>query len=223
MASIGIWFEVILMQMLLRHAYDRDPQSAHVQYALTEIADECRHSVMFARMTETLGCPAYRPDRVAHELGRVMKTTSTGPSTFAAALIAEEILDTLQREAMADESLHPIVRQVSRIHVVEEARHVRYAREAVTRYGARMSPLRREPVRWSAAWSAQVITSRLIHPDAYAAVGLDPERARAVAAANPHYQETLRWAAARLVEFFSGAGLIGGPSARVWRKAGLLG
>src|SRR3954463_8725424 len=30
MAGIGIWFELILMQMLVRHAYDRDPTSAHV-------------------------------------------------------------------------------------------------------------------------------------------------------------------------------------------------
>ena len=42
-ASIGIWFETILMQMLVRHAYDRDPTSNHIQYAYTEIGDECRH------------------------------------------------------------------------------------------------------------------------------------------------------------------------------------
>src|SRR4051794_35590545 len=41
-ASMGIWFETILMQMLVRHAYDRDPTSDHVQYAYTEIGDECR-------------------------------------------------------------------------------------------------------------------------------------------------------------------------------------
>src|SRR2546423_12194707 len=33
-ASVGVWFELILMQMLVRHAYDRDPRSAHCQYAL---------------------------------------------------------------------------------------------------------------------------------------------------------------------------------------------
>ena len=50
-ASNGIWFEVILMQMLLKEIYRGDPTTSHVQYALTEIADECRHSVMFAKMT----------------------------------------------------------------------------------------------------------------------------------------------------------------------------
>jgi hypothetical protein len=59
-ARVGLWFEIILMQMLLRYAYDRDPRTQHIQYALTEIADECRHSVMFAKMTERYGVPDYK-------------------------------------------------------------------------------------------------------------------------------------------------------------------
>src|SRR5215813_8759584 len=48
-ASNGIWFEVILMRMLLKEVYANDPTTSHVQYALTEIADECRHSTMFGK------------------------------------------------------------------------------------------------------------------------------------------------------------------------------
>ena len=77
-ARIGLWFEIILMQMLLRYAYDRDPRRSHVQYALTEIADECRHSIMFARMTERYGVPDYAPRRLTHELGRLFKTVGYG-------------------------------------------------------------------------------------------------------------------------------------------------
>ena len=46
-------------------------------------------------------------------------------------LVAEEITDRLQREMVNDEDVHPLVRMVNRIHVVEEARHVRFAREEV--------------------------------------------------------------------------------------------
>ena len=59
LASLGIWFEIILMQLLVRHIYDKSVTSAHVRYALTEIADECRHSTMFARLVERIGCPPY--------------------------------------------------------------------------------------------------------------------------------------------------------------------
>jgi hypothetical protein len=222
MAGVGIWFELILMQMLVRHAYDRDPTTAHVRYALTEIADECRHSTMFARLIETLGCPPYGPGRRAHFLGRILKTVSSGPETFAAILIAEEILDRFQRETMADETVQPLVRQVCRLHVVEEARHVRYAREELVRQVGKLSRAQLEVTRLLIARAAQVIGTQLVNPQVYAAVGLDPAEARRVAAASPHRRETLQWAAARLTGFFDDLGLIDGPAAALWRRAGLV-
>ena len=57
----------------------------------------------------------------------------TGPSMWAGTLVAEELLDRLQREGMADERLQPLTRMVARIHVIEEARHVRFAREELVR------------------------------------------------------------------------------------------
>ena len=40
--STGIWFEMILMQMVVRDMYGKDASQPHYQFALTEIADECR-------------------------------------------------------------------------------------------------------------------------------------------------------------------------------------
>ena len=52
-ASVGLWFEIILMQMMVRELYDQDPRSERTQYALTEVGDETRHSVMFGRAIRT--------------------------------------------------------------------------------------------------------------------------------------------------------------------------
>ncbi len=41
-AYTGIWFEMILQQMILRDIYSKDPTDETFQWALTEIADECR-------------------------------------------------------------------------------------------------------------------------------------------------------------------------------------
>ena len=59
---------------------------------------------------------------------------------FAPVLVAEEITDRLQRATMNDEAINPLVRMVNRIHVVEEARHVRFAREEVARLDAALRP-----------------------------------------------------------------------------------
>ena len=132
-SGVGIWFEMILMQLILRDVYDDDPSLPHVQFALTEIGDECRHSVMFARMAAAYGCPAYGPSKAGRRLGRLFKTIGHGPAAYAAILVAEEVLDILQRDLIRDERVQPLSREVSRIHVLEEARHMRFAREELAR------------------------------------------------------------------------------------------
>ncbi|GAA3726766.1 AurF N-oxygenase family protein [Salinactinospora qingdaonensis] len=221
-ASIGIWFETILMQMLVRHAYDRDPTSEHIQYAYTEIGDECRHSVMFAKMIKRLGAGHQRLDPLTHFLGKVFKTTSTGSLTFSGALFVEEILDQLQREMMSDESLEPLVRAVARIHVVEEARHMRYAREEFARQWRGKNALARAYTQLVLGLVIYYATTRLIHPRCYEAVGLDPRAARKAAERNPYWRQTKTWAARKVVATLDQAGAISGPGARLWRKAGLL-
>lgn len=221
-ACIGIWFEAILMQMLVRQAYDRDPTTSHVQYAYTEIADECRHSVMFARFIRKMDAPYYRLPPFIHFLGKVFKATSTGPLTFGGALFIEELLDQAQREMMTDETLEPLTRVVSRIHVTEEARHMRYAREELIRVWPQRGLVARAYSRIVLALVAAISTAHLIHPDCYARVGLDPKQARRAASRNPHWRASRAWLARQAVETFTAAGLISGVSKRIWRRAGLL-
>jgi len=221
-ARIGLWFEIILMQMLLRYAYDRDPRRQHIQYTLTEIADECRHSIMFAKMTERYGVPDYAPTRLTHELGRFFKTVATGPAMFAGTLFVEEILDQLQREAMRDETVQPLTRMVNRIHVTEEARHVRYAREELMRIMPRTNAAQRALARYLSARVAFVVARNLVHRDVYRSVGIDPAVGQKAALNNPHYHDTLAWSARKLVPFLREQGIIGGPSEILWRKAHLV-
>jgi P-aminobenzoate N-oxygenase AurF len=221
-ASAGLWFETILMQMLIRHYYDADPTSRHAQYALTEVADECRHSIMFGRLIEALGCPVYPAPPAEHALGRFLKATATGPHMWASILLAEEMLDRFQREIMADESLQPLIRTVSRIHVVEEARHVRYAREELARQVEAAGPAAMWYSRLVIGRSAYTIARRLVHPEAYAAVGIAPREGLAAARANPHFRATLRWSAERVHAYLDGLGLVAGPGRSLWLRAGLI-
>jgi hypothetical protein len=218
-AGLGIWFETILMQLLIREYYHQDPTAAAAQYALTEVADECRHSVMFGRMISRLGTPVYRPGGVNEALGKWIAATGVGPRMYAAILICEEILDTLQREAMASEQVQPLVRMVSRVHVVEEARHVRFAREELADRVRAAGRGRLAFDKIVIGRAAYLCGTRLIHPAVYRSVGIDPAVGRRAAWTNPHHRETLRWAGERVVAYLSSLGLVGGP---LWRMSGLL-
>jgi hypothetical protein len=222
-ASVGLWFELLLMQMLVKVVYNTDPTSRHAQYALTEVADECRHSTMFARLVERIGCPPYGPVRSTHRLGKLLPTIGYGPAMYGSILVAEEILDRLQREAMNDSTVQPIVRMVNRIHVLEEARHVRFAREELMRGMSELRGFEMPYQKWLVGYVSMMITRTIINPAVYAAVGLDVREARRQALGNPRFQETLRWSGERIMSFLDEAGLVGRPGMRSWRRSFLIG
>src|SRR4051794_437125 len=221
-AGVGIWFECLLMQLVLRDIYGDNPAQPHVQWALTEIADECRHSVMFARTAEKFGAPSYQPPSSILRLGKLFAAKMDGPAAYAAILVAEEILDIFQRDLMKDERVQPLTRATSQIHVVEEARHMRFAREEIARRTPELSRWQLRRHRSVVAAVAAIVVDNLVQPGVYASVGLDPEEARKAARGNEHYAAKLRAASTGLVTFLRDVGLIGGPSEALWRRARLI-
>ncbi|WP_404315256.1 diiron oxygenase [Prescottella equi] len=221
-SSVGLWFEILLMQMLLRDVYGRDKHSRHVQFALTEVADECRHSVMFARAGEKFGMPDYGPITFIHRAGRLWGGLFRGANAYASVMAAEEILDMMQRDFMKDERVQPITRTVSKIHVLEEARHIRFAREEVTRRLQGASRARRAFERVSTAATVYFVMKSMIHPDVYVNAGLDKERALEVARTNKHHHDKIRTSGSKLMSFLDSVGLVGGPSKVLYKKVHLL-
>ncbi|WP_435864306.1 AurF N-oxygenase family protein [Streptomyces sparsogenes] len=222
LASLGIWFEVILIQLLTRHIYDKPATSAHVRYALTEIADECRHSKMFARLIAKGGTPAYPPVRLHHNLGRFFKTVSTTPGSFTATLLGEEVLDWMQRLTFPDERVQPLVRGVTRIHVVEEARHVRYAREELRRQMVSAPRWEAELTRIGSGEFARIFARAFVNPRVYTEVGLDRRAAVEQVRASGHRREVMRAGAKRLTDFLDDIGVLRGAGRRLWQSSGLL-
>ncbi|HEY2042126.1 MAG TPA: diiron oxygenase [Jatrophihabitans sp.] len=220
--QVGLWFEMILMQMLIRYAYDLDPRTAHAQYALTEVGDETRHSIMFARAADKMKIPNYAPPRAIHQLARLYKTIGHGPSMFAPVLVAEEILDRIQREIMDDDNVQPLIRTTSRIHVIEESRHVRYAREELVRMWDECGPAARQYHRAITAVVSYIVVDSITSPQVYRAVGIEPSEGRAAALANPHHQKTRRWALGKIMPFLAEVGIVGGPSTALLRKGYLI-
>ncbi|WP_092531240.1 AurF N-oxygenase family protein [Amycolatopsis arida] len=221
-ATSGIWFEVLLMQMLLKVVYNSDPTTNHAQYALTEVADECRHSTMFGRMSERLGVPVYGPTRFLREVAKVLPTIGYGPALYGSILVAEEILDRLQRDQMNDPDIQPLVRMVNRIHVLEEARHVTFAREEVERGMAKLSKPELLYQRYLIALVSFAITRSLINPRVYLSVGISPREGFRTAWSNPHMHETMRYAGGKIMPFLQENGLVGAPGMHLWRHSHLL-
>jgi P-aminobenzoate N-oxygenase AurF len=222
--SFGIYAEVALMHLLLKVVASGDPTSRHAQYALTEVADECRHSTMFGRGIEKSGVRPYLAPWWVRQLLNLTLLLPIGPATYGGTLLVEEITDRLQRESMADEGVQTTIRMINKVHVLEEARHISFARAEVTRMVPGMGRFALAANRLMLAAAAPWLVRVMLHPDVYRAVGLDRRRARKVARANPHYRESLRWMGERIVAFLIEAGMIKGRvTTALWRRSLLLG
>lgn len=138
--------EHILNQALLGVLYHVDPYDPAWRYLLHEVAEECQHMSMFNDWVRR------NADIRTHGLGQdqfgtgVSVLTPVLATRFPALLwmmtyLFEVFGDQMARAAASDANarLHPIVRQLMQAHVIEEARHVTFAREWLSRLHARMS------------------------------------------------------------------------------------
>jgi len=223
-ASVGLWFEIVLMQVLLKDVYRSDPTSPRTHYALTEIADECRHSTMFGRAIGTFGVPAYGPRPEAVKLGRMIPAVLRGPGAYAATLLGEEPVDRWQRDSMNDERIQPLVRMISRIHVLEEARHVTFARDELEKSLVGISKRELKWHQFVASQAAYVTMRSLVNPAVYRSVGIDPREGRHAALANQNYRETIAWMGEKVVPYLDEVGLIptSGRIRKTWHASFLL-
>src|SRR6185312_10891232 len=129
--SAGIRFENMLNQALLRKMRHQDPTARATHYELTELGDETRHMIMFGKAIERVGAKPVRPRLYQRMIINALPLAFRDSLLWVAALIGEEIFDSLQRQMMDDPELQPMVQRLMRIHVTEEARHIQFARDGV--------------------------------------------------------------------------------------------
>ncbi len=221
--SFGIYVEGILTTILVRIVGHGPVTSKHSLYALTEIGEEARHSTMFARLIDKTGVPAYPEPWLLRVVGKVAQLIPLGPVVYGGTLLVEEVLDRGQREHMHDPGVQPHVRQLMRIHVLEEARHISYARGELRRGMAKRGRLARAYHRGTLALGAFVIYPMLINPGVYRSVGINPVRGFLAAQFNPRNRASRREMSEQMVAFLADNGMLEGPiTTRLWRAAGAI-
>src|SRR6202011_169142 len=171
---------------------------------------------------ERVGAKAVQPRLYQRIVINALPLTFKGSLLWVAALIGEEIFDSLQRQMMDDDELQPMVQRLMRIHVTEEARHIQFARDGLRK---RAPHMRRINKMWVANLNGLggILFRRLFtNPVPYNRAGLDGREARRVARANPNYQEAQRVGFAPLAAFLQEVGLMGPIARRLWKRTKFL-
>jgi hypothetical protein len=221
--SAGIWFENTLNQALLRTILHEDPTSNSTHYKLTELGDETRHMVMFGKAIERIGAKPVRP-RLYHRMiiNALPLAFQRGSMLWVAALIGEEIFDSLQRQMMDDPELQPMIQRLMRIHVTEEARHIQFARDGARKRVQTMPRINKWFMANINGIGGYFFRFLFSNPIPYARTGLDAKRARATARNSPHRHEVQVAGFAPLAAFLTEVGLLGPIARRSWKRCGFL-
>ncbi len=220
--SAGIWFENILNQALLRKMMHQDPTARATHYELTELGDETRHMIMFGKAIEYVGAKPVRPRLYQRLIINLLPLGFWGSVIWVAALIGEEIFDSIQRQMMDDPELQPMVQRLMRIHVTEEARHIQFARDGLRKRVPHMRRLNRIWVSNLNGAGGLFFRYLFTNKVPYARAGLNPREARRIARNSPHRREVQVAGFAPLAAFLEEVGLMGPIARRLWRRTGFL-
>jgi hypothetical protein len=173
----GVRFEAALMAgFSLALVQWPDLTDPRVTYLLHEVGEETRHSRLFIRLLEQLSPTAVNPlrGRLPRLVERVVlpRILSRELLLFTLVLTGEEIPDLFQRLASEHPETDPFLRDVSRYHRREEARHLAFARMMVPEAWARAGWVDRALLRHVVPAVARGMFDTIVHPGVYAAAGL---------------------------------------------------
>jgi P-aminobenzoate N-oxygenase AurF len=216
-----IWFENQLSFKLMDYLIDESPLDLQFYWMQIEVADECRHSMMFGEAIRRSGVPWYKP-RYSSLIAFFTKYLTSRVGMMLSTLAAEEITGYLHHRTEQDPECHPVMRELSRIHILEEARHRGYAHQYLRQNWPHVGMFRRSMIRRYGLLATTIIIRQLVHPDIYKNLGL-PTEALEMAKRNPNRSRIRREMSAHLVEFLTDTDIVDKTAALKWRAAGLMG
>ncbi|WP_405180695.1 diiron oxygenase [Nocardia sp. NBC_01377] len=220
--GVGIWLELGLQVALLRRNHSADPSRADVRFLLNECADENLHSLMFVNAISSIGARFYPRDRSFGVFGWLFRTFAWSEVAYGIILAGEEMFDVMQRDWMASDDVAAPIRRTSYIHVVEESRHMPFARRNIRDCLAGASALRRSFSSLIIAIGTHIIAKGLINRRVYEDLGFDWDVVKREIDGSEHHRMMFRKAAEPFIEFLSKEGLLTGGARWIYRKSNLL-
>jgi P-aminobenzoate N-oxygenase AurF. len=217
--AAGIWFENKLMQIVLRHLATISVTDPAHRYLLVEVADECRHSTMFGEYIRQAGTPTYAPETGGSGLDAVDELPGGRAMGYLLILAVEELLDTCNRATMRDDTIHPVSRQIAKLHVLEEARHVSFAKTYLTEVWPTLPADERAEAAAVAPFAVDYVAQLMVNDDVYAELGITD--GGDTARANPRHQARIVADLAKLTEFLTKLGVIDDTNREAWVERGL--
>jgi hypothetical protein len=226
--KIGVQFESTLKRGLLEYSQRLPNGSPEFRYLYHEVIEEAQHSLMFQEFVNRSGVvvdglPGYAR-WFASGLPRLARRF---PELFFIFVLGgEDPIDHMQRAELhrGDRWAHPLVRRISQIHVIEEARHLSFARAYLRRNVPKLGLVKRHLLRLRTPLILGNMTRLMMQPSAQVVRTYGIPKA----ALQEAYRGNRAYATARCASLgktralCAELGLIAWPYSGLWRGFGIL-
>lgn len=223
---IGWEFENLLQQGLLARALRMGNEETAFTYVHHEVMEESQHTLMFYEFVRRYAPGVHGMPRALLAFGDPFTNgvCRRFPALFYFMVLGGEIpIDHLQRLAVQEEHIHPLVERIMSIHVEEEARHVSYANQELRRRVPAMTRVRRLALSVAVPAVLAVMARLMVHPSRWLVAANDvPEDDVRAALHDPASRRLLADSVGRIRRLCEELELMTVPARRAWRAAGLV-
>lgn len=209
--SLVLQGERPLVQGLVHRLYSRSNNKDITDYLHHFVDEENKHMVMFGEFCHRYIGKVYPEKKIS--LPREYAKGEEEVAFFCKVMVVEELGDYYNLAIEKDERVEPLVREVNRVHHVDEARHLAFGRVYLTelfeQHGAKWSD---EQLAGFRGWLVEYLKASwgdYYNPTMYRDAGLaDGYELRQLAMTHPECAAQRQRASAKLVSYFVKTGLL---------------
>ena len=203
-------------------------RSAEFRYLYHELIEEAQHSLMFQEFVNRTGLDVDGLPAFARLFARGLpRLARRFPELFFMFVLGgEDPIDHVQRSELHRGArwAHPLVRRISQIHVIEEARHLSFARAYLRRNVPKLGPVRRHLLRLRTPLILGNMARLMMQPSAQIVreYGIPKLALREAYRGNAVFARARCEALGKTRALCAELGLVTAPYTLVWRCFGIL-
>ncbi|WP_224996428.1 diiron oxygenase [Cesiribacter sp. SM1] len=137
------WSEGLFCLFMNRYILTLMPDSLEYRFLLRELIEEFRHQDMFTQAILRLGGEPVKPTAMHKFVGVFTARFMPSDAVFLSGLSVEVMADTYGTYLRKDPSVYKVLRKVSELYNIEEARHILFAKDYLSRFVSRAGFFRR--------------------------------------------------------------------------------
>jgi hypothetical protein len=182
------WSEGLFCVFMNRYILNRDPQDIERQFLIRELIEEYRHQEMFANAILKMDGKPIGLGRIQRFLGSFTAKFMPDGVLFMSCLAIEMMADMYGEAIRKDNDSYPVLRKISQLHNIEEARHILYTQAVLKRYTGGLGFLGRSYYSLLVMGNMRFFQTIYVRSEIYERIGLaNPKAVRRQAFG--HYQE----------------------------------